>query len=168
MIDVSIHLLCSEKPGTLSRIIRDIKLFGLFYKSHSIEYQSNQSLIVVNSSGELNCTQQRLVELLGEFSEVIKVKKVSISSDGEEVTDFRTTVSDTHIKALEPLSPAILLTAERRLSEIMGPIASLLVETASQTSQNVGELYRQLADELDNQVERLDFLSVVDYVDKRE
>jgi len=130
MIDVSIHLLCSEKPGTLSRIIRDIKLFGLFYKSHSIEYRGNQSLIVVNSSGELNCTQQRLIELLGEFSEVIKVKKVSISSDGEEVTDFRTTVSDTHIKALEPLSPAILLTAEKRLSEIIGPIASLLVETA--------------------------------------
>jgi hypothetical protein len=64
--------------------------------------------------------------LFGEFSEVIEVKKVSVSSDGEEVTEFRTAVPDTHVKALDPLSSAILLTAEKRLSEIMGPIASLL------------------------------------------
>ena len=167
MFDVSIQLLCTKKSGTLSRFIRDIKLFGLQYQSHAIDYHADQSVIVINSPGKLNCTPARLAELFAEFSEVIEVKNVTVSSFGEEITEFKTTASNTHIEALEPMSPAILLVAEKRLSEIMGPIASLLVEIASQSSTNVGELYLQLADELNDQFERKDFLSVVEHIDKR-
>jgi hypothetical protein len=164
MFDVSIHLLCTRKSGTLSRIIRDIKLFGLQYQDHSIDYLGDQSLIVVNSVGELNCSQERLTKFFHEFDEIVDVPNVTIMRDGEEITEFRTTASKTHIGAKEPLSPAILLVAEKRLSEIMGPIASLLVETASQSSQNVGELYLQLSEELNDQIERKEFLSVIEHI----
>jgi hypothetical protein len=164
MFDVSIHLLCTRKSGTLSRIIRDIKLFGLQYQDHSIDYLGDQSLIVVNSAGELNCSQERLTKFFHEFDEIVDVPNVTIMRDGEEITEFRTTASKTHIGAKEPLSPAILLVAEKRLSEIMGPIASLLVETASQSSQNVGELYLQLSEELNDQIERKEFLSVIEHI----
>ena len=167
MFDVSIQLLCTKKSGTLSRFIRDMKLFGLQYQSHTIEYQGDQSLIVINSSGELNCTQERLAEMFSEFSEVLEVRNVTVSRFGEEITEFKTKVSSARIDAQEPLSPAILLAAEKRLSEIMGPIASLLVQTASQSSANVGELYLQLANELDDQIESNEFLSVIEHVDKR-
>ena len=113
MFEVSIHLLCTKKPGTLSRIIRDIKLLGLQYQSHTIDYHDDRSLIVINSEGELNCTQDRLVEMFGEFREVLEVRNVSVTRDGEEVTGFKTTVAQAHIAALESLSPAILLAAEK-------------------------------------------------------
>ena len=45
MIDVTIYLKCSKKPGTLSRLIRDIKLFGLIYSSHDIQHQHDFNLI---------------------------------------------------------------------------------------------------------------------------
>ena len=121
---------------------------------------------MINSSGDLNCTKDRLAEMFGEFEEVLEVQSVKISRFGEEITEFKTTASNTHIRALEPLSPAILLAAEKRLSEIMGPIASLLVERASQSSNNVGELYSKLADELNDQTEQTEFLSVIKHSDK--
>lgn len=167
MFDVSIQLLCTRKPGTLSRIIRDIKLFGLQYHSHTIDYQDDKSVIVINSLGDLNCTQARLMEVFGEFSEVLEVQNVSVLSNGAEVTEFKKTASNARIGALEPLSPAILLAAEKRLSDIMGPIASLLVETASLSSKNVGELYLNLAEELNDQDERNDFLSVIEHIKKQ-
>jgi len=166
MFDVSIQLLCTKKSGTLSRIIRDIKLFGLQYQNHTIDYQGDQTLIVINAAGDLNCTRESLVELFGEFKEVLQVLNVSVSQDGSEVTKFKTIASQAHIEALEALSPAILLAADKRLSEIMGPIASLLVEAASRSSKNVGELYLQLAEELGDRVERDEFLSVIEHIDK--
>ena len=167
MYDVSIQLVCTKKSGTLSRIIRDIKLFGLQYQNHTIDYQGDQTLIVINASGDLNCSRERLVKLFGEFNEVLQVQNVSVSQGGSEVTEFRTTASQAHLKALEPLSPAILLAAEKRLSEIMGPIASLLVETASKSSKNVGELYLRLAEELGDRSEREEFLSVIEHLNNR-
>jgi hypothetical protein len=166
MFDVSIQLLCVKKSGTLSRFIRYIKLFGLQYQSHKIDFQGDQSLILINSCGELNCTKERLAEMFGEFDEVLEVQSVKLSRFGEEITEFKTTTSNAHIEAQEPLSPAILLAAEKRLSEIIGPIASLLVEPASQSSNNVGELYLKLADELNDQAERNEFLSVIEHIDK--
>ena len=165
MYDVSISLICTRKSGTLSRFIRDLKLFGLQYQSHSIDYQGDNSLIVINASGELNCTQERLAELFGDFKEVIKVESVNVTRDGVEIKVFKTAVSHAHIEAQEPLSPAILLAAEKRLSDIVGPIATLLVETASLSSQTAGELYLLLAEELGDQAERKEFLSIIEHIE---
>lgn len=161
MFEVAIHLRCTRKPGTLSRIIRELKWFGLQYQSHKINLVADQCQIIVNARGELNCTRENLRELFESFPEVLKVDNLSITNDGEEVREFKTIKVDTQIGAHEPVTPAILLTAEKRLSEIMGPVASFLVETAASQSRNVGELYRQLGDELNDDKERDSFVSII-------
>ena len=162
MFDISIQLLCSRKPGTLSRLIRDIKHFGLQYSDHDIVYDGDECEITVNGSGILNCSREDLIEILGELSEVKVVQKLTISRNGNEVTTFRTRFSRDNIHPSEPLTHTVLLAAEKRLAEIIGPVASYLVETAAGNSQNAGELYRALAGELNDVKERQEFLSIID------
>lgn len=161
MIDVSIRIHCSKKAGTLSRIIREIKLFGLDYQNHKISYTDNSSTIVINASGELNCSRDQLVEMFEKFPEILAVEEVKISRDGAEVSDFRTTVSNTTVDARDKLTPAIVLAAEKRMSEILGPVSSFLVEKSLPGCRNVGELYVRLSAELDDNDERRQFLSVI-------
>ena len=164
MLDVSMAIQCTKKPGTLSRVIREIKLFGLEYKSHSIKFGNELCHIQVNSSGELNCSREQLIELFEALPTVVKIDRVSISRDGVEVSEFRTSKSNTHIGAHDEITPAIMLSAEKRMSEILGPVADFLVEKAAQNSKTVGELYRNLAAELDDPDERRDFLSIIENV----
>ena len=161
MIEVSINLICQRKPGILSRLIRDIKLFGLIYSGHNIEYQGEQCLITINGSGELNCTREKLMQLMNEFPGVINVMDISITHEGSEVSGMKTRISSERIDAQQELTPAILLMAEKRLAETLGPIAAYLVETSAQSCQNCGDLFNALASELNNEGERHDFLSIL-------
>ena len=162
MINVTINLICTRKPGTLSRLIRDIKLFGLIYTAHDIEYKDNNSLITVHGAGQLNCTREKLMEVLDHLPEVISIMAVTITQDGQEIEQFETQNSNELIHSMDLLTPAILLTAEKRLAEIMGPIANYLVETAAKSSRNTGELFNSLAEELSSDSERKDFLSIIE------
>ena len=162
MFDVSLQLLCTSKSGTLSRVIREIHLLGLQYKNHQIEFTGEHAHITVNSIGELNCTRASLEELFDKFAEVLQVQDLNVSLDGKDVTEFKTTVSETHISAHEHLTPAVVLAAEKRLSEILGPVASFIVELAALDSNNAGELFTRLAAELNDQGERDYFLSIIE------
>jgi len=162
MIDVSIKIVATRKPGTLSRIIREIKLFGLDYKSHKIEFARDRCFIAIESSGELSCSRETLIELFESLPEIMGVDHLSVSQNGEELAEFRTAVSEARIGAGEALSPAILLSAEKRISEILGPVSSFLVEKAASNSRNVGDLYRLLSEELDDPEERKKFLAVIE------
>jgi len=162
MFDVSLKLLCTRKPGTLSRVIREINLLGLQYKNHQIEFAGKHTRITVNAMGELNCTRESLGELFDKFSEVLQVQDLNVSQNGRDVTEFKTTVSETHISAREPLTPALVLAAEKRLSDILGPVASFVVESVAQDSNDAGELFTRLAAELDDQDERDYFLSIIE------
>jgi len=167
MIDVTIQLLCARQTGILSRLIRNFKLFGLTYSGHNMEGQGGNSLITVNGSGELNCTREKLEQVLRDFPGVISVSNISIRHEGDEVSAPKTGISSgqidpfEQIDPLQALTPAILLIAEKRLAETLGPVASYLVETAAQSSRNSGELFTTLSQELSSQKERDDFLSIV-------
>lgn len=162
MIDVSIRVHCTSKPGTLSRIIREMKLFGLEYQSHKIDYQDDDCFILINTSGELNCSREQLVGLFESLPAVIAVQELTISRGGVEVSEFKTAASNARIHASEVVSPAILLATEKRMSEILGPVASFLVQNAAEASRNVGELYIKLSRELGDEKEREEFLSIID------
>ena len=161
MLDVSLQILCTRKSGTLSRIIRELKLFGLHYQSHEIDYLGDQTQIIINSTGDLNCTRETLEELFSNFPEVLMVQKLEITRDGRDITAFKTTASEAQISAQEQISPAIILAAEKRLSDILGPVASFIVETASSNCQNAGELYSLISEELSDHKEREKFLSII-------
>ena len=56
----------------------------------------------------------------------------------------------------------MLAAAELRLSEILGPVASILVESSARESRNAGELFVRLADELADTDERNYLLAALD------
>jgi hypothetical protein len=162
MLDVSLRLLCTRKSGTLSRIIREINLLGLQYQSHQIKSGDEQTEFTIHAIGELNCAPESLVELFTGFSEVVSVRELRLSRDGKAVEQIETTASETHISAQERITPAILLAAEKRLSQILGPVASFIVESNASGSRNAGELFASLAEELNDQGERDYFLSIIE------
>jgi hypothetical protein len=75
MFDVSLKLLCTRKPGTLSRVIREINLSGLRYKK-STRLNSPVSAITfyplssVIKSEILNC---KFCEVVALGSDLIQV-----------------------------------------------------------------------------------------------
>lgn len=162
MFDVSIRLLCTKKSGTLSRIIREIKLFGLQYQSHEIAFDENRTLIVINSIGDLNCTRETLQEVFSQLPEVIEVQNLEVTRDGRDVTGFTIKASEARISASEKISPAVIMAAEKRLSDILGPVSAFIVESSVSSCSTAGELYALLAEELSSQREREDFLSVIE------
>ena len=159
MTDVSIHLICSHRAGTLSRLIRHIKSFGLTYKQHKIEDQGENNLITVCGSGELNCTRDALLNTFNNITEVISVKDIFISDDDIERPDC--TTQNEKMSPEAALTPAILLVAEQRLAEVLGPVANYLVTITAERSKNTGELFRSLAKELNTDAERRAFVSIV-------
>lgn len=161
MFDVSIQILCTRKPGTLSRLIRDIKLLGLQYSEHNIAYMDDTAVITVKGTGKINCSREQLIDMLTNMPEIISVQELTIKKEGEEVQTFRTQNSNNFILSSETLTPAVLLTAEKRLAEILGPVATYLVEEASSQSKNAGQLFNILAEELNSELEKNTFLSIL-------
>jgi hypothetical protein len=102
------------------------------------------------------------MEVLNHLPEVISIMAVTIIQDGQEIEQFETRNSNELMHSTDQLTPAILLTAEKRLAEILGPIANYLVETAAMSSSNTGELFHLLAEELNSDSERKDFLSIIE------
>ena len=54
--------------------------------------------------------------------------------------------------------PVTLATAEKRLAQYVGPLAKVLIKRAANDSGDLGELYRKLAEHIDSERERGDFL----------
>jgi len=162
MFDFSLQLLCTSKSGTLSRLVREIHQVGLQYQTHQIETSGDESRISIKAIGVLNCSLESLQEMSDNFPEVLQVQQMSVTSDGKDVTEFKTVVSETHIANSEHLTPAVILAAEKRLADILGPVASVIVESVAQDCADAGELYTRLAEELNDQEERDYFLSVID------
>ena len=69
----------------------------------------------------------------------------------------------THLAAHEQLTPAVVVAAEKRLSGILGPVASFILESAVQDSNDAGELFTRLTAELNDQDERDYFLSIIEH-----
>ncbi len=162
MFDFSLQLLCTSRAGTLSRLVREIGQVGLQYRGHRIESGGDKSVITIDAAGDPNCSLESLHELFSQFPEVLEIQHLRLSSDGKDVTEFKTQVSETHVSDAEHLTPAVILAAEKRLSDILGPVASVIVETIAPQCADAGELYARLADELNDPEEREYFLAVVD------
>lgn len=162
MLDVSLQLLCTTRSGTLSRLIREMKQVGLEYRGHKISINGDYTHIEIDAAGELNCSRAAFEQIFDAFPEVLQLQEFNVTQDGREVTEFKTRVSNTHVATVEQLTPAVVLAAEKRLSEILGPVASVIVESVKDQCADAGELYRRLAAELNDEEERRYFLSIVD------
>lgn len=162
MYDFSLELLCNGKAGTLSRLVREIGQVGLQYRGHRIEQDGENCRIAIDAAGDPNCSLETLEQLFADFPGVLEVLQLRLSSDGRDVTEFRTRVPEIHVADSEQLTPAVILAAEKRLSDILGPVASVIVESVAPRCADAGELYARLAEELDDDEERRHFLAVLD------
>lgn len=162
MLDLTLQLLCSKKSGTLSRVIREFNVVGLQYQNHRIETSGDLVRFTINATGDPNCNLDNLRELFDSFPEVREIVQLSAAQDGKDITEFRTRVSSARMSAADHITPAVVLAAEKRLSDILGPVASVIVESVVNNCANVGELYTRLADELNDDEERTQFLSIID------
>ena len=162
MLEVRLQLLCTKQPGTLSRVIREINLVGLQYVSHRIENSEDYSQLTINAHGDMNCSPESFREFFDDFPGVLGVQELQLTRGGKPVTEVRTRVSDTRLSAKDQITPAIVLSAERRLSDILGPVASLIVASVADNCANVGQFYVRLAEELNDDEERRRFLAVVE------
>lgn len=162
MYDFSLQLLCTGKPGILSRLVREIGLVGLQYRGHRIERDGEHCRIAIDAEGDPSCSLETLEDLFAGFPGVLQVLQLRLSSEGRDVTEFRTRVADIPVADSEPLTPAVILVAEKRLSDILGPVASVIVDSVAPRCADAGELYSRLAEELNDDEERKAFLAVVD------
>ncbi len=162
MLDATLQLLCSRKPGTLSRLLRELGQFGLQYRSHQIAEAGDQLRITILAGGELKGTPDELAAMLREFDEVVALENLKLERNGKSVSEFRNRRTQLRIAADEALTPAVLAAAEQRLSEILGPAASFVVETCARESRNAGELFTRLADEVSDTGERNFLLGALD------
>ncbi len=65
----------------------------------------------------------------------------------------------THTSTTGGFDAATLARAEKKLAEHVGPLAKLLIKRATSESGSLGELYRKLADHIDDEDERKAFLN---------
>jgi len=161
MLDLKLQFVCTRKPGTLSRAIREISLVGLHYQNHQIHEGGDHIRFTIHASGEPNCSLSSLEGLFVDFPEVTGAVQVSATRDGKPVSAVKTQISESRLDAGDGLTPAVVLAAEKRLSDILGPVASVIVEAVVGNCGNVGELYTRLAAELNDDEERTRFLSVL-------
>jgi len=61
-------------------------------------------------------------------------------------------------KPVVVFDPATLAAAEKRLAQYVGPLAKVLIKRAANDSGDIGELYHKLAEHIDSEPERREFL----------
>ena len=161
--DVIISIVTNGKAGVLSQIIRDIGHYGLVFKDMKFIQNQHNRMIKVYCSGKLHCASDRLIEILERHENVIKVENIEFNNESESkpVSNKKIHNADDKIMAHVEITPAVLLLAEKRLADIMGPVATILVEEASGQCSTAGELFQHLSVELDTEQEKNSFVSII-------
>lgn len=173
---VEITFLTSEKSGTLSYIMLECGSVGLIYRRNSTEKVSdNETRLIVYFTGKLECEESYLIKKLEENPEILSVEDVSVLSSNiktstlsnQETADAsinnkKAVVESSlkHLNANDIITAESLRIAEENLIGVIGPVASILVNSASKNTKHIGDLFLLLAKELEGQ-ERIDFLSLV-------
>lgn len=162
MFNLSITVLCTNKAGTLSRLIRQLKGFGFLYQNHHVEKFNEYSQIRLNYLSEKSEVDSDLKVTLAALPEVIKIIETSLDNKGhKDNTLTNVTLKNNKLNINYAITPIVIKMTERRLSRLIGPVAPFLVEKAAKSSQNIGELYLKLAKEIDED-DRENFFSVID------
>ena len=149
---------------------------GLLYRRMTTEKVSNnESLLIVYFTGKLECEEAYLIKRLEENPEILSVEDISVSSSNiKNITlskqqssvasiNNKKAVVESSVKLLNAhdiITPNSLRIAEERLVGLIGPVASILVNSASEKTKHIGDLFLLLSRELEGE-ERNDFLSLV-------
>ena len=173
---VDITFLTTTKSGVLSFIMKQCDAVGLLYRRMITEKVSDsETRLIVYFKGKLECEEAYLIKKLEENPEIFSVENVSIFSSNiktsalpiQETTDASiknkkagVKSSIKHLNANDIITADSLRIAEENLVGVIGPVASILVNSASKKTKHIGDLFLLLARELEGE-DRIDFLSLV-------
>ena len=175
---VEITLLTTNKTGILAKIMMTSAKHGLMvFKNHSDKIDENSSRFSIIFNGTIKTSPDELTQALEAVPDILSVESISanqaanpIQADVSEPQNNSTTPEaqsttptsqSTDLRAIDVISPEALKIAEDKLSNIIGPVAPMLVESAASETKHIGDLFLLLAKDLENEEEKKDFLSVV-------
>jgi hypothetical protein len=148
---------------------------GLMYRRMTTEKVSNNvSRLIIYFTGTLECEEASLIKTLEEKPGILSVEDISVFSSNMKTCALSTqqssaasiynkAVVESSVKLLNAhdiITPNSLRIAEERLVGLIGPVASILVNSASEKTKHIGDLFLLLSRELEGE-ERNDFLSLV-------
>ncbi len=169
---IEIKLIATKKMGILPILMRKLGNLGLIYRRCITDEHENGVKLTVVCVGDLNYDREYLNETLESVPHVDSIISVTESQAGpNDVVESLPTRFDKTITALNPLRAADVIThdvmniVEDRLAESFGPVAIILLKKAAKESNLVGELFLNLAKNLDDD-QRIIFLRDIDGLDQ--
>lgn len=169
---LEITLIASKKMGILPILMRKLGSLGLIYRRCiTDEYDDGVKLTVI-CVGDLNCDKPYLIETLKAVPNVDSIVSISESKAGpNDVVEALPSRFDESRTEFHPLRAGDIIThdimhiVEDRLAESFGPVANILLKKAAKKSKLVGELFLNLAKDL-NEEQKVVFLRDVEGLDQ--
>ena len=166
---VEVILLTSNKTGILSSIMMVGAKFGLMLvKNKFLKIDENNYRLFLFFNGKLNCSEYEFSNEITSHSEIYSVESIVLkyidlqgdSSTKSDIHAVESNIVSTNLRAFDLITPESLQIAESKLLNLLGPIASILVESAARETKHIGDLFVLLSKELEGK-ERHDFLSLI-------
>ncbi len=168
---VELVITISNKTGVLSSIMSIGVEYGLMLvKNKSIKIDDSTSRLLLVFNGKLNCSEVVFKNELKSHSEILTIDQILLDYPSElkkaslakEQKDKMLLARKTNIKlqAFDIITPQSKQLAEEKLRSFLGPVASVLIESALTKTKHIGDFYLLLSDELEGK-EKRDFLGLV-------
>lgn len=165
---VEINIVASNKSGLLSFLMLSGSKVGLIYKKKQ-DQPINQEKTRVNVifTGALKCSKDDFIALIESSPDVFLVEDVTVNGQAaptpvqkKKAPQKATSFAVGKLNSSDPVSPEAKHLAEEKLATFLGPVASMLVDSAAQEASHVGDMFSKLAIELDGS-EKDEFLSLL-------
>lgn len=160
---VEMSLLTSNRSGILSSIMMQGSNVGLLYQKHHLEkLDDQQSRMKITFEGNLNCSQDDLINAIESHSDIKSIENFSIdnSLSINTSTSLNSGSRFTILRAGYVITPEAIKIAEDRLTQILGPAAPVLVQAAAKKTKHIGDFYLLLSKDLRGTA-RKNFLALV-------
>lgn len=160
---VELSLLTTNRKGILSSIMMKGSNVGLLYQKHHLEKLDDQkSRIKITFEGHLNCSQDDLISVIESHADVKSIEDFSIGNSLNVNT--RNSLDSgsrfTILRAGYVITPEAIKIAEDQMTQCIGPVASVFVESAVKKTKHIGDFYLLLSKHLKGEA-RKNFLALV-------
>jgi len=139
---------------------------GLLFESSDIENNDDGVKFHLVCKGNLESIEDDIEKTLSTVPYVESIISIVIPtahSDAileDEITHFDNRTKKMKFQADEELTDDIIFLVEDRLSELLGPVANILLHKAVKKSKLVGELFLHLSDDLNDEQKKVFFNNV--------
>ena len=167
---IEITLIASKKVGVLPLLMQKLSSIGLIYRRCvTTEYDDAVKLLLF-CEGESDLDRDFIINSLISVPNIDSVISFAESESGlSEVyetlsTRFQESTELHPLRAKDEVTHDVIHIVEDRLAEVFGPVANVLLRSASKKSKLVGALFLNLAENLDEE-QKILFLRNIEGLD---